>query len=335
MVALNRSLLRVGLASCFSVSITSLTVYQVYASQLGRSQLHRLTAMANQRIGRVDTWLTTQRSLLRQQLANTSILVAGRQLLSAPRRSRLAPPSASALALDQAFRPSSSLRVSTSLLSNGGIVFYSTQSNLLGRYRPLTNTTTLLQQHELESKPYNLYTDGETGLPAITLALPLYAVGTDERGVPDRSDTRLGVLAAGLDLGVLVRRVREDSPQSTVSIMLVGQTGLGTITEVYAEVPKGLPSSAPHSARSLPPLSSSAILRAMDGFSGSGAYLDANGVPVLGVYRWIPSLRMALLVESPQSVAFAPARRIARNIFIFGNAFVLFLCFLFSRRKSA
>ena len=335
MVAIDRSLLRVGLGACFFVGIATLTVYQFYAARLGRSELHHLDAIADDRMRRVDAWLIDQRSSLRQQLGDKTILEAGRDVLAAPRRSRVAPSSPAELTLDAAFRASSSLRVSTSLLSNGGIIVYSTKPGLVGYYRPLANTTTLLHPHELETKPYNLYTDGGTGLPAITLALPLCAGPVDDRITDCRSKKRLGVLAAGLDLGVLMRRVRQDSRSGDVSVTLVGQTGFGTITEVHAERSNGLAPSTPRKDRLLPPLSSTAILRAMDGFSGRGAYLDAHGVPLLGAYRWIPSLRMALMVEAPQSITFAPARRIASGVFVIGNASVLFVCFLLARLRGS
>jgi hypothetical protein len=333
MVAIDRSLLRASLGAFFFISIATLTVYQFSASRLGHSELYRLGTIADDRMRSVDAWLIDQRSSLRHQLKDTTILEAGRKVLAAPRRSRLAPPSPAELALDSAFGLTSSLRLSTSLLSNGGIIVYSTNPEVLGYYRPLANTTTLLHPHELETKPYNLYTDGVTRLPAVTLALPLYSAPINDPGSESQSKKRLGVLAANLDLGVLLRRVREDPPPGAVSIMLVGQTGFGTITEIHAERPNSVLSSKARQDGFLPPLSSNAILRAMDGFSGRGAYLDARGIPVLGVYRWIPSLRMALMVESPQSLTFAPARRIARGIFICGNAFVLSVCFLIVRHR--
>lgn len=319
MVALSRWLLDTTLGASFAVSVASLASYQITSSRLAASALDRLSAIANQRIEHVDAWLSDQRTVLRQHLSDPIITSSARELLASPRRSRLVLPSPAELALDQALRPSSAPGIPTSLLSNGGIIIYSTQSNLLGYYRPLTNTTTFLEETELETEHYRLYTDGDTGLPAITLAVPLYDAQKKSRNIQDRVESRLGVLAMGLDLAALNRRVQRDRASASVSIRLVGETGLGTITEIAAD-PEAASSSSQD--RMLPSLSSSAILRAMDGASGRGSYLDAKGAPVLGVYRWIPAMRMALMVETPQLSTYAPARRIASMVFMIGNGIV-------------
>ena len=60
------------------------------------------------------------------------------------------------------------------------------------------------------------------------------------------------------------------------------------------------------------------IARALSGNSGKGLYTNDAGVPVVGVYRWLPAYQMALMAEMSQDEAFAPARRLALVIVLVG-----------------
>ena len=57
--------------------------------------------------------------------------------------------------------------------------------------------------------------------------------------------------------------------------------------------------------------------------SGQGLYTNYRGVPVIGVYRWLPEREAALVVEMTQEQAFAPARRLALEIGAIGVGVVL------------
>jgi len=56
------------------------------------------------------------------------------------------------------------------------------------------------------------------------------------------------------------------------------------------------------------------IERALAGENGSGLYLNYNGVPVIGVYRWLTDQEMVLLAEIEQSEALAPANQLGLTI---------------------
>jgi hypothetical protein len=60
------------------------------------------------------------------------------------------------------------------------------------------------------------------------------------------------------------------------------------------------------------------IRKALDGNSGQGFYLNSEGVPVIGVYQYLPNFRTALLVESRQRDIYASARLMALQIFEVG-----------------
>ena len=47
---------------------------------------------------------------------------------------------------------------------------------------------------------------------------------------------------------------------------------------------------------------------------GRGLYENYAGVPVIGVYRWLPEIGATLVAEQSQEEAFAPARRLALTI---------------------
>jgi len=59
------------------------------------------------------------------------------------------------------------------------------------------------------------------------------------------------------------------------------------------------------------PLHSPGIEAALSGTRGSALYTDYQGQPVVGAYDWHPSLGLAIIVEQPQSEAFAPAENLA------------------------
>jgi len=64
----------------------------------------------------------------------------------------------------------------------------------------------------------------------------------------------------------------------------------------------------PGSAQSL------GVARALAGQSGTATYKDADGVPVIGVYRWLDDLGSALIAEQDQAEAFARADELAAGL---------------------
>ena len=59
--------------------------------------------------------------------------------------------------------------------------------------------------------------------------------------------------------------------------------------------------------------------------SGQGLYTNYQGVPVIGVYRWLPERDAAMVVEETQNEAFAPARKLALEIGAIGVGVVLLM----------
>ena len=75
--------------------------------------------------------------------------------------------------------------------------------------------------------------------------------------------------------------------------------GLGDTGEIYLVNQTGM--ALPQGRQ----LSSSAINAATEGEHGEGLHTNYDEVPVIGVYRWLPTLGLALVVEQAQEEAFA------------------------------
>ena len=143
----------------------------------------------------------------------------------------------------------------------------------------------------------NVYPSRLTGKPTITIATPLF----------DQDKRRVGVLASHLNLARVDRIILE-------------RTGLGSSGETYLVdtsnvfvSESGMGGQMVSQARGV---HSEGIDTALRGIDGSGLYLNYQGTPVIGLYRWVDDRQVALIAEMSQAEAFAPARRLAWTIFI-------------------
>lgn len=130
-----------------------------------------------------------------------------------------------------------------------------------------------------------IHPGGRDGRPRLTVATP---VRTDE-------GRTIGVLAAHLELAAM-ERVLRTAEAGERDAYLVNRFAEFVSAERFGRegVRRGVHSRA--------------IDDAVRGGSGAGLYLNYAGVPVVGAWRWIPELELALVLEVPQARAFAPAR---------------------------
>jgi len=122
----------------------------------------------------------------------------------------------------------------------------------------------------------------------------IYSIPGPEEGV-------MGLLVGCLDLTALDQIMTESTE--------LGETG-----ETYLVTPAGqsIPALATDDDTPLPAfLHSQGIDAALAGHSGSGLYDNYAGQPVIGAYRWLPELQVALLAEQAQDEAFAPEDELA------------------------
>ncbi len=187
------------------------------------------------------------------------------------------------------------------LLSDvGGEIVISTNPAHEGEYRVRDS---FFIQGRIGTYVQNVYPSPLEFKPTLTISTPLLAPGGH----------RLGVLAAHLNLDELDRMVDDAG---------LGDGGDAYLIDKYNDFVTGT-----HFGREQFPrgVHTEGIDAAVGGRDGFALYDNYEGVPVLGVYRWIDDLELALLVEIAQNEAFAPAREIARLIFGVGLALALLL----------
>ncbi|MCL4303251.1 MAG: HAMP domain-containing protein [Anaerolineae bacterium] len=145
----------------------------------------------------------------------------------------------------------------------------------------------------------NVYLSPTTGKPTMTIVAPFFG----------ETEQRLGLLAAHLYL-------------ERMNSIILNRTGLGESGETYlvdknhtfvsearfrsqqVEFPQGIHTEG--------------IDAAVTGTDSMGLYSNYEGVPVIGVYRWLDEREMALLAEMRQDEAFAPAQQLAQTILLVG-----------------
>ncbi|MBE9115508.1 HAMP domain-containing protein [Lusitaniella coriacea LEGE 07157] len=188
------------------------------------------------------------------------------------------------------------------ILDRANRTLVSTNSNREGQYTVAGNFT-YFDFEQIDSGmpiPPIFYVSPATGKTTVTFAAPLR----------NAQGERVGAILAHLNLDRIDRIVRAG-------------TGLGESSETYLigslVTASDFISKSETQTKEFPDgVSSAGIDAAMQGGSGSQLYLNYNGVPVVGVYRWLSEQDIALLVELHQSEAFDPARQLAIAIILAG-----------------
>jgi hypothetical protein len=298
--------LQLSVATLASASAISLATYNLSNIPLTSQAIAKQKLILDENQSRISKWWQSEVENIGQDLSNPELLSRSLNVLQAKRHSRSDITSQNSQALESILSTHSKNRNSTSLLTKGGIVVFSTNHKKYAAYQPLKNTTTTLELFELTRKPLNFFTDSVTSLPSISVALPIYT----------KAKARAGFLAIDLNLRMLNKQVLNISKNSQGSpdiagahkSYLVARTSLGQATFIA-------PPDSVQASYKFEPLESAGIAMALDGISGQGLYLNSDGIPVIGVYQFLPNFRTALLVERPQSEVFASSRRKALTIF--------------------
>lgn len=284
--------------------LSVITVFSVGAIAFAQARasienlvFERLEVTATLKEEALDLWLKNQLDATLSLAELPGILAQARVLLAAEESGR-----ASAEAYGQlreymasalAGRPD--LQEVFVLTPVGGKIVFSTDRDREGEYR-------VRDRYFIKGKKgtyiQNVYPSSATGRPAMTVATPL----------GDGKGNTVGVLAAHLNLQKMDQIVFDD-------------TGLGNSGETYLVDNLRTFVSAEQFGRDGFPrgLHSPGIDWAIaDRKNGRGIYRNYAGIPVLGVYRWLPEEELALLVEMHRSEALAPARKLAWIIFAVG-----------------
>lgn len=304
---------RASVACLVSASAISLAYYLIATKPLTQKALADQQGVLKINLERAKDWWEDEVNNVREDLSNPEILNRSQLILRAKRHSRLNFRSPLSMGLSRALDQNSSNRNSVSLLTKGGIIVFSTAQTKLGMYQPLNQTTTTLELDELSTRPLKFFTDVNSGLPAVSVALP----------INDANQKRLGFLGIDFNLSRLNEVIKADSQhhlhknkiQPAIQAYLAAHTTLEHVTLI---APPASFSASSTNSYQFKPLDSVGIQNALDGRAGQGLYLNTDSQPTIGVYEYLPNFRAALLVESLQHNIYKPARDQATLIFLSG-----------------
>ena len=183
------------------------------------------------------------------------------------------------------------------ITTNGGFVIFAANTpELVDKFRPLGSPTTYFTPEAAETVVPHFYLSKTTGKAAMTLATPIF----DEAGV------KMAALTVDLQLADIDALIRNNAGLGQTGVTyLVGENGTDSIFIFGKDNPS---QTLDQNATSL------GIERAISRHNGFALYRNHAGVPVVGIYRWLPDQNLALLAEISQVEAFAPARKLAGDI---------------------
>jgi PAS domain S-box-containing protein len=199
------------------------------------------------------------------------------------------------------------------LSAEGGRIVFSTDTASIGQYRVLDSGFVEgmkgVSVQRVHPSPITLD-------PTMSISSPL----------KDGNGAVFGVVDVQINLDFMDRIIQD-------------RTGLGRTGEAYLVDRYNTFVSAARFGRESYPrgVHSSGIDTTLKGVNGTGSYLNYAGVPVIGAYRWIGDMDLALLVEIHQEEAFRTARMQALLLVALGLALVLVLAsgvFFLARRLA-
>ncbi|HEY9645674.1 MAG TPA: ATP-binding protein [Chroococcidiopsis sp.] len=313
--------------SVVTISAVAVGSYFQARDSLETEVINRLTVAAQLKSYQLDQWVEDQlRDIL--LVSQESEIQSAVQILLTTDPSQPAYQTAYQ-ALDQyvtrLIKIKPNLRSIRITRNSGFVVFASDDPTLEGSYRPLGDPTTYYTRDRINIVVPNFYISPATQKAAITVATPI----TDNQGV------RMAALVADLDLSQVDTLIRDYAGLGeTAETYLIGRARGETIfiSKQNSSSPSS-PGTPPSSEAT--GVSSEGINRAINQQSGFGRYVNYAGVPVLGVYRWLPEQNLALMAEISQAQAFRPAQQLARNILLIGflsSGILLVAVYLLSRR---
>ena len=187
------------------------------------------------------------------------------------------------------------------IINRSNKVILSTNKSREGKYEVSANFTTVEKFGSGQSSVPVFYSSPETGKPALTLSKTLR----------NSAGERQGIIVAHLNLEQIDKIVRDSSGLGeSGKTYLIGDLRSGKKTFITE--------AQNNSQNQNQDVNFQGIDEAMRGISGSGEYVNPEGVMVLGEYRWVNDQGLTLLVEISQQEAFSPARQLANTIMSIG-----------------
>jgi methyl-accepting chemotaxis protein len=320
---LSKLVISFSLLSLTTVGVVAVSAYNQAKQAIEKSVFERLNATASIQDEEIDDWLKIQRQDVFLSAQLPEISKQAELLLKNPTAKNSNPETRVAYQnLAQYFKNLTKIKPNLKdifLLTNNGIIAFSSNQSLEGKSQPLDNNITYFQTERTNVKPI-FYQSPTTKKFTATLATPIF----------NQAKQRIGVLAVNLNLEA-INNILQEHTKLTESgkVYLISQlnqknTLVSPTASENDKYPQGL--------------TSFAIDAAMTKQDGQGLYINHDGIPVFGVYRWIDEQNLALVAEINQKEALAGAKALASQIFIIGlssSALLLLGVYWFSRRITS
>ncbi|MGA1622988.1 MAG: ATP-binding protein, partial [Synechocystis sp.] len=290
------------LLSVAMVTAMGIGAYGFARNALSTSLLGKLRTETELREAEIERWMLDTRELVRAIAVLPSIQ---NTFNKAPPTPHLAP--AVATLISETITPfvNPNLGITEiSLLTLGGHICASTDPDQIGKYKPLIQTTQIPDDPNATFIA-NLYRDPITSEAVMTLVYP----------IQDRNGEKTALLAVNMDVRTLDEIVNAShlgeysDTGETTQTYLVGNVGSSYTPHAVLVSAAGFQTEE---------VSSPGIDEVINGKNSEGLFPNYRGEAVVGVYHYIRPFDVGLVVEVSQAEAFAPAQRLARNIFVLG-----------------
>lgn len=283
-----------------TVSATFLT-YELSRNALKNAVVDRLETAATLKESEFNRWIQNREQEITLLSQEPALLIQADVLLTSEKIDPFYSPSYQGLSayLNNIVETNTNFSEIFILTNVGGETIFSTAPASEGKYHV---TAPYFTEGRKGFFTQNIYPSVESGLPIMTLATPII----------NREGVTIGVLAAHLNM----RKLDE---------IILEQAGLGESGETYLVDQYGnFVSQAKFGMDEFPRgIHTLGIDRAVSFQDGSALYSNYREVPVVGVYKWIDDREVALLAETSQEEAFAPAQQLALTTFWVGLSVTL------------
>ncbi len=307
--------------SLITLLVVGCTAFFQAKQALKQSAIERLSAAAALKSDELNTWTQNRRRDVLSLAQLPEVKQKAKELLTGNNSPAALKSTREELlyALNSYARNNAASLKEVFIASPSGRIILSTNKNREGIYQPLVQYTEVApgKTHFVS----NLYASPDQGKPTITFAVFL----------SDQDNRKIGILAANLNLERIDEVIHlRDGLGETGKTYLVGNVG----SDLYHH--HALISASRFGSQEFPDeIDSFAIQQAIQGNSGEGLYKNYQGVPVIGVYRWLEQQDFALFAEIDQQEVFVPATSLAKSTLVVGvaSAIILALGMLFLARR--
>lgn len=291
--------------SLVTVGVVGYVAWAKTRADLERLAFNQLSISATLKEGELDRWFDDQRQFFLLINQSPEFQVHIQAILSKPASE--SPYQVADLSLREFFKNALVTQPNLQeifILKNTGRIILSTNKTREGKFEVMSNFTQLSKNSELIPA---FYPSPVTGQPMSTFAIPMF----------DKTEKAIGLVAAHLSLDRIDTIIRE-------------RTGLGETGETYLVGNLAARNTLISGGRLAKQefsgdVHSHGIDEAAKGLNGSGLYVNYEGKPVIGVYRWLDKRNLALLAEMHQDEAFAPANQLALSIIVVGLGAIVML----------